>query len=116
MVEQVFRKRLILEARQCRREDDLKFICEFLKNLCKRISMTPIIGPIGAELPSLFLKDRYGVSAAIIFLESGVQIHTWPEYSFVTLDLFSCKDFDEQIVIKYFKGYFKPKEIEWKII
>lgn len=31
-----------------------------------------------------------GVSVVAIILESHVAIHTWPEYSFATLDVYTC--------------------------
>lgn len=31
-----------------------------------------------------------GVSVVAIILESHISIHTWPEYSFATVDVYSC--------------------------
>jgi S-adenosylmethionine decarboxylase proenzyme len=34
----------------------------------------------------------YGVSGAVIISESHLAIHTWPEYRFAAVDLFTCGD------------------------
>jgi S-adenosylmethionine decarboxylase proenzyme len=34
----------------------------------------------------------HGVSGVVVIAESHLSIHTWPEYSFAALDLFTCGD------------------------
>lgn len=34
----------------------------------------------------------YGVSGVVIIAESNVTIHTWPEYNFISLDIYTCGD------------------------
>lgn len=34
----------------------------------------------------------HGVSGAVIIAESHLSIHTWPEYRYAALDLFTCGD------------------------
>lgn len=34
----------------------------------------------------------YGVSGAVVIAESHLSIHTWPEYGYAALDLFTCSD------------------------
>ena len=36
--------------------------------------------------------EPYGVSGVIIISESHLAIHTWPEYCFATVDVFTCGD------------------------
>lgn len=48
-----------------------------------------------------------GVSGIVIIAESHFAIHTWPEYNYSAVDLFSCSDFDFQVAFDYIK-----KEIE----
>ncbi|MDY7017231.1 MAG: adenosylmethionine decarboxylase [Nitrospirota bacterium] len=34
--------------------------------------------------------DPYGVSGMIVIAESHVSIHTWPEYGYAAVDVFTC--------------------------
>ncbi len=34
--------------------------------------------------------NPYGISGAVIIAESHVAIHTWPEYQYAALDIFTC--------------------------
>ena len=59
----------------------------------------------------------YGLSAVYLLRESHLSIHTWPEYEYVALDVFTCGD--EGDAIKAFNllvEEFKPKIIEKQIL
>ncbi|RJS92972.1 adenosylmethionine decarboxylase [Candidatus Bathyarchaeota archaeon] len=59
----------------------------------------------------------YGVSAVYLLRESHLSIHTWPEYEYVALDVFTCGD--EGDAIKAFNllvEEFEPKIIEKQIL
>lgn len=36
--------------------------------------------------------NPYGVSGAVIISESHLAIHTWPEYGYAAVDVFTCGD------------------------
>lgn len=36
--------------------------------------------------------NPYGVSGAVVIAESHLTIHTWPEYGYAAVDLFTCGD------------------------
>lgn len=36
--------------------------------------------------------NPYGVSGAVIISESHLAIHTWPEYGYASVDVFTCGD------------------------
>lgn len=38
------------------------------------------------------LFNPYGVSGAVIIAESHLTIHTWPEYGYAAVDVFTCGD------------------------
>ncbi|MEX1062124.1 MAG: adenosylmethionine decarboxylase [Balneolaceae bacterium] len=42
----------------------------------------------------------YGVSGVIVIAESHVTIHTWPEYCYAAVDVFTCGDLIDPWVIQ----------------
>ncbi|MDY6935640.1 MAG: adenosylmethionine decarboxylase [Spirochaetota bacterium] len=45
----------------------------------------------------------YGVSGVVVIAESHFTIHTWPEYGYVAVDIFTCGEFDYQSALDYIK-------------
>jgi S-adenosylmethionine decarboxylase len=61
-------------------------------------------------------KD-WGVTGGIYFAESHCSIYTFPEKnSFTTLDIYSCKAFDEQKILRVLQEFFKPAEYKHNIM
>lgn len=51
--------------------------------------------------------NPYGVSGVVIISESHLAIHTWPEYGYAAIDLFTCGDScDPLIAYEYLKQGF----------
>lgn len=49
----------------------------------------------------------HGVSGVIVIAESHVSIHTWPEYQYAAVDIFTCGDtIDPWIIQEFLKGSF----------
>lgn len=52
----------------------------------------------------------FGVSGVVVISESHLSIHTWPEYKFAAVDLFTCgDDVDPWIGFNYLKDVLKSK-------
>jgi len=52
----------------------------------------------------------HGISGIIVIAESHLAIHTWPEYSFAAVDLFSCGDFDFTESLKFIRDNLNAKD------
>ncbi|MRJ02520.1 MAG: S-adenosylmethionine decarboxylase proenzyme [Epsilonproteobacteria bacterium] len=51
--------------------------------------------------------EPYGVSGVVVISESHLTIHTWPEYRFAAVDVFTCGDHvDPMKAHEYLKGVF----------
>ncbi|MDG5766613.1 adenosylmethionine decarboxylase [Balneolales bacterium ANBcel1] len=52
----------------------------------------------------------HGVSGMVVIAESHVAIHTWPEYSYAAVDIFTCGDtIDPWIIQEHLKTCFDSK-------
>ena len=72
-----------------------------------------------AEIGNMTLLDvkswkiGEGVSLVAIVLESHIAIHTWPEYRFATLDVYSCgMHTDPEAAFNYIVRMLKAKRVE----
>lgn len=45
------------------------------------------------------VDQAYGYSTFVMIAESHLSIHTFPEKDYLTFDCYSCKDFDDSIVM-----------------
>lgn len=74
---------------------------------------------IGATVvESVFHKfNPWGVSGAVIIKESHLTIHTWPEYGYAAIDLFTCGEgIDPLKGFDYLKEVFRSDRTEYKEI
>ncbi|HEY9790563.1 MAG TPA: adenosylmethionine decarboxylase [Candidatus Obscuribacterales bacterium] len=113
----MFGPHLILEAYGCSKQQlsDLTLISEILDAYPEQLNMTKIMPPYVFRYSGA-VPDDWGVSGVVLIAESHISIHTFPDKEFVTLDIFSCKDFDVDEAIKYFCNYFKPKSYEKQVL
>jgi S-adenosylmethionine decarboxylase len=59
----------------------------------------------------------FGVTGFVLLSESHVSVHTWPEESYIALDIFSCSS--EEQALRAFEAICKelaPAEVDRKII
>lgn len=57
--------------------------------------------------------NPYGVSGAVIIQESHLSIHTWPEYGYAAVDVFTCgNEVDPWKAFYYLEKEFKAQKVE----
>ena len=57
--------------------------------------------------------EPQGVSGTVVISESHLTIHTWPEYDFAAVDIFTCADdVDPERAIERLKKEFEPDCVE----
>ncbi len=66
----------------------------------------------GATIVKTFFHtfNPYGVSGVVVIAESHLTIHTWPEYGYAAVDVFTCgDDVDPYVSYQYLKEKLKAK-------
>lgn len=57
--------------------------------------------------------NPYGVSGVVVISESHLAIHTWPEYGYVAIDIFTCGDkIEPWEAFKFLEKSFKAERSE----
>lgn len=56
--------------------------------------------------------NPWGVSGAVIISESHLTIHTWPEYGYAAVDLFTCGDIDPWRGFNYLETCLQSQQTE----
>ncbi|MCS7134720.1 MAG: adenosylmethionine decarboxylase [Candidatus Pacearchaeota archaeon] len=111
----MFGPHLTLDCYGCDEEklNDLDFILKFLDELVVLIGMHKISGPHAIKYegnPNSF--DKGGISAIVLIAESHISIHTFPFNNYMSIDIFSCKDFDIDKAIEFTIKKFGVKKYE----
>lgn len=85
---------------------DENLIYQLLNEYPDKINMTKISDPIVFRYAGSKPQD-WGVSGLVFIAESHISLHTFVERSFINIDVFSCKDFDAERVIKDMRDRFE---------
>jgi S-adenosylmethionine decarboxylase len=94
---------------------DVDFIYQLLDAYPSQIGMTKISLPQVSKYTGSKPKD-WGVSGFVLIAESHISIHTFPERSYINIDIFSCKEFDAEQTIRDLQQQFGLAEIRSYIL
>lgn len=80
-----FARHVILELWDAKNTNSASTIEEALRKACETGNL---------QLVKIYIHQfsPYGVSGVALIAESHITIHTWPEYSFAAVDIYSSKD------------------------
>jgi S-adenosylmethionine decarboxylase len=90
---------------------DIGLIYEFLSDYPDRIDMTKIMPPYVFKYEGKKPED-WGLSGFVLIAESHISLHTFPDKNYMSLDIFSCKEFDTERAVAYIKEAFSIKELD----
>ncbi len=99
---------LLLELRECEAErlNDVGFIRTTMLDAAKDLGVTVLSHSFHKFAPQ-------GVTGIIAISESHFSIHTWPEYGYAALDIFTCGEgFDPTRAAKYIAEHMGAKRTE----
>ena len=83
-----------------------ELVYQLLEHYPAQIGMNKVAPPyvfkyIGSK------PEDWGVSGFVLIAESHISIHTFPERCYVNIDVFSCKDFDSEKVLRDVQSWFE---------
>ena len=80
-------RHLVAEFFECLPEalDDIDFVVQTMREAAVIAGATIVDTSFHRFLP-------HGISGVVVIAESHLTIHTWPEYEYAAIDLFTCGD------------------------
>jgi S-adenosylmethionine decarboxylase len=106
----ITRQRLIIEAKFDGEldEDD---ISRFLIELGTKLDMTVDIEPYVRRTKGEMHAGLYGY---VHWIESGCHVYAWENFKFLSVDIYTCKNFSVEDAVDFVKDFFNTKEIVFK--
>ncbi len=104
---------LMLDCYNCSPDklDSIDACYAFLDSLVDEIGAEKQTQPYVFRTPEKF-EGKQGLSGWVPIVESGISIHTLTESCFISLDVYSCRQFDNDKIISFTEKIFAPDEIE----
>lgn len=82
---QALGRQILVEFYQCNYDaiSNADVVAQYMLEACQKANATIVTHTFHEFSP-------HGVSGAVIIAESHVAIHTWPEYNYAAVDIFTC--------------------------
>lgn len=91
--------------------DDMELHYRFLERLVERLGMDKMSAPTVIHAPTKNGEELYpslaGVSAWVPLIQSGIQMHSIEPSHEIYIDVFSCKEFDPNVVLEFARENFE---------
>lgn len=92
--------------------DDMSLCEKFLKDLTAFLKMEAQCEPIIMKGDTeLYPIKGTGLSAWIPLIESGIQFHSISAKKFLSIDIYSCKEFNPQPTAEWVWNFYRPKSV-----
>ena len=111
-----FGTHLMVDGYGCLRPaiSSLDLVYRFLDEAPELIGMTKIMPPYVFKYVGKVPED-WGVSGFVLIAESHISIHTFPDKGFLSLDIFSCKDFEVEAAVALAVQQFGIRKVEQQV-
>ena len=103
------------EVHNCPSENELSGVLSWMKKLIKAIDMKLLQGP---NISYIDQPGNRGITCMALIETSHIVLHIWDETDpgIFQLDVYSCKSFDINLVIKCLTDGFEVTKIEHKFL
>lgn len=116
-MEKIFGKHLTFDAYGISKTklSKAEIVFDLLNVLPARLKMKKLTTPY-VVIARPERKSDWGISGFVMIYESHISCHTWPEKGYISMDVYSCKDFNEQQLLDFLKKFWRPKRVEVQTI
>ncbi len=97
---------LLLDFWGAKNLNRLKFVERALSDAVKACGATLL------EMSLHHFSPYDGISGVAVIKESHLSIHTWPEFKYAAIDIFTCGDADPHKAVAVLRKAFNPKRIQ----
>jgi S-adenosylmethionine decarboxylase len=113
-----FGYQLLLDLYDCKPGacDDLTLCYNFLEEIVGVLKVEPQSPPFIFRTDGKRFPDKAGLSGWIPLVESGIQLHTLTPKEFISIDVYSCRQFEIEPVKAFVKSYFAPKHMDAQFV
>ena len=109
---------MLLDLYDCKQGvcDDLTQCYNFLDEI------VPFLGMEKQAPPSIFrsdatrFPDKAGLSGWVPLIESSIVIHTLTPKDYISVDIYCCREFDQEKAKEFCLSFFGPKRIEVQFV
>ena len=104
----------LLDLYQCKPGacDDLGLCYGFLEEIVRVLKVEPQSPPFIFRTDGSRYPDKAGLSGWIPLVESGIQIHILTPKAFISIDIYSCLQFDIEPLKTFVRSIFQPKRMD----
>lgn len=95
--------------------NDKSLVLTLLDTLPERLGMKKLTSPVVVFTEGNNIKDPGGWSGFVMIQESHISIHTFIKRRFVSIDVYSCKQFNTALTIDFFKHTFHTHDVDTSI-
>ena len=110
-----FGKHVILDFFGCNQSaiHDTEIVEKFMVDAVELVGMRIINGPFTQYYEHPTDSGENGVTSVLVLAESHASFHGMTRSGLVCMDLFSCKDFNDQDLIDLFVKTFSPQSMQY---
>jgi len=110
----ISRKRFLIEGYFQNMVNE-KTIAEYFSHITNGLSLKTYGDPIVHTINGMGKEANQGYDAFVPLIDSGIYMAVWSNLKFLSLIIYTCKNFDENLALKLTKEFFQITESEHKI-
>lgn len=109
----IFRQRLLIEGFY-RIAVDKKVIKTYFKEITKTLELRMYGKPIVFSTGGIGKEANQGYDAFVPLVDSGISVYIWSDAKFLSIVIYTCKEFDGSEAIAVTKKFFKIDKVSAK--